>query len=96
MNSVDIAGQGDLPWTQYNNEGACQWYFKHSVKLFYKTGPTDITLKDEFQFRLDLLDSERHRAVLAKCAQQAEWGRRLPARRFPLNETEHLTEIRPG
>ncbi|HEV3363767.1 MAG TPA: molybdopterin cofactor-binding domain-containing protein, partial [Acidimicrobiia bacterium] len=100
--------------TEFDNEGACQWYFTHSAKLFYKTGPTTITLKqrllakptgtwrnvyigpfhavneivvdevarhlgrDEFEFRMDLLDSDRHRAVLKKCAEEAQWGRKLP------------------
>jgi isoquinoline 1-oxidoreductase beta subunit len=100
--------------TTYDNEGACQWYFKHTQKLCYKTGPTAITLKqrllakptatwrnvyvgqvhsvneilldevarhlgrDEFQFRMDLLDSDRHRAVLERCGHEAQWGRKLP------------------
>jgi len=111
-------GLGDLISeyaTTYDNEGVCQWYFKHSQKLWYKTGPTSITLKqrllakptatwrnvyvgqvhsvnemlldevarhlgrDEFQYRMELLDSDRHRAVLEKCAQEAQWGRNLPA-----------------
>ena len=110
-------GLGDLISeyaTTYDNEGACQWYFKHSQKLCYKTGPTAITLKqrllakptatwrnvyvgqvqsvnemvldevarslgrDEFEFRMDLLDSDRHRAVLERCGQEAQWGRKLP------------------
>jgi isoquinoline 1-oxidoreductase subunit beta len=111
-------GLGDLisdNVTRYSNEGTCQWYFRHTMKMFYKTGPTDITLKqrplakatatwrnvyvgqvyavneivldevarrlgrDELEFRMDLLDSERHRAVLQKCAEEARWGRPLPA-----------------
>src|SRR5581483_4027208 len=35
--------------------------------------------RDEVDFRLGLLDSDRHRAVLAKCADEAQWGRTLPA-----------------
>ncbi|HEX6380622.1 MAG TPA: molybdopterin cofactor-binding domain-containing protein, partial [Acidimicrobiia bacterium] len=101
--------------TEYDNEGTCQYYFTHTQKLFYKTGPTTITLKqrllakptgvwrnvyvgqihtvneivldeiarelgrDEFEFRMDLLDSDRHRAVLQTGAQQAQWGRQVPA-----------------
>jgi len=34
--------------------------------------------KDEVDFRMGLLDSDRHRAVLAKCAQEGQWGRKLP------------------
>jgi isoquinoline 1-oxidoreductase beta subunit len=100
--------------TRYDNESACQWFFAHSQKLFYKTGPTAITLKqrllakptatwrvvysgqvhsvdeilldeiarelgrDELQFRMDLLDTDQHRAVLEKCAHEAGWGRKLP------------------
>ena len=98
-----------------DNEGACQFYFKHTQKLCYKTGPTNITLqqrflakptatwrnvyvgqvqavneilldevarhlgRDEFRYRMDLLDSDRHRAVLETCAREAQWGRPLPA-----------------
>jgi isoquinoline 1-oxidoreductase beta subunit len=101
--------------TEYDNEGACQFYFTHSLKLFYKTGPTVHSLKqrllakptatwrnvyvgqihtineilldevarhlgkDEVEFRMGLLDTDRHRAVLEKCAQEAQWGRTLPA-----------------
>jgi isoquinoline 1-oxidoreductase beta subunit len=101
--------------TEYDNEGACQYYFTHSLKLFYKTGPTAISLKqrllakptatwrnvyvgqihtlneilldevarhlgkDEFEFRMGLLDTDRHRVVLEKCAHEAQWGRKLPA-----------------
>ncbi|MDQ1514768.1 MAG: isoquinoline 1-oxidoreductase subunit beta [Actinomycetota bacterium] len=111
-------GLGDVATgyvTEYNNEGACQYFFTHTQKLFYKTGPTAITLKqrllakptaawrvvysgqvhtideivmdelarmagkDEFQYRMEMLDSDRHRAVLDKCAHEAQWGRKLPA-----------------
>src|SRR5438132_6240212 len=101
--------------TEYNNEGACQYFFAHTQKLIYKTGPTAITLKqrllakptaawrvvysgqvhavdeiiidelarllgkDEFEFRMSMLDSERHKAVLEKAAQEAQWGKKLPA-----------------
>jgi isoquinoline 1-oxidoreductase subunit beta len=101
--------------TEYNNEGVCQYFFAHTQKLAYKTGPTAITLKqkllakptaawrvvysgqvgaaneivireiaeslgqDEVDFRLSHLDSERHRAVLQKAAQEAGWGKQLPA-----------------
>jgi isoquinoline 1-oxidoreductase beta subunit len=101
--------------TEYNNEAACQYFFTHSQKLPYKTGPTSITLKqkllakptaawravyagqinaideiiidelarvlgeDEVDFRLRMLDTPRHQAVLAKCAEEAQWGRKLPA-----------------
>ncbi len=101
--------------TEYNNEGACQYFFTHTQKLFYKTGPTAITLKqrllakptaawrvvysgqvhsldeivmdelarmagkDEFEYRMQMLDSDRHRAVLEKAAQEAQWGKKLPA-----------------
>ena len=34
--------------------------------------------KDEVEFRMGLLDTERRRAVLEKCAQEGEWGRELP------------------
>jgi len=101
--------------TEYNNEGACQYFFLHSsTKLHYKTGPTNITLKqqllakptaafrvvyngcrqavdeimmdelarklgkDEFEFRMEMVDTDRHRAVLEKCAQEAQWGKSLP------------------
>ncbi|MEW6473858.1 MAG: molybdopterin cofactor-binding domain-containing protein [Actinomycetota bacterium] len=101
--------------TEYNNEGACQYFFAHTQKLFYKTGPTSITLKqkllakptaawrvvysgqvhaaneiimdelarmlgkDEVEYRLSMLDSARHVAVLEKAAQEANWGQKLPA-----------------
>jgi len=101
--------------TEYNNEGACQYFFAHTQKLFYKTGPTSITLKqkllakptaawrvvysgqvhaadeividelarmmgkDEVEYRLAMLDSPRHVAVLAKAAEAANWGQKLPA-----------------
>jgi len=101
--------------TEYNNEGACQYFFAHTQKLFYKTGPTAITLKqrllakptaawrvvysgqvhsldeiiidelarmlgkDEFEYRMEMLDSDRHRAVLEKAAHEAGWGKKLPA-----------------
>ncbi|HET9771473.1 MAG TPA: molybdopterin cofactor-binding domain-containing protein [Acidimicrobiia bacterium] len=35
--------------------------------------------KDEVEFRMGLLDTARHRAVLEKVAQEGEWGRTLPA-----------------
>jgi len=111
-------GLGDVATgyvTEYNNEGACQYFFTHTQKMFYKTGPTAITLKqrllakptaawrvvysgqvhtldeimmdelaraagkDEFDYRMEMLDSDRHRAVLAKAAEQAQWGKKLPA-----------------
>jgi isoquinoline 1-oxidoreductase beta subunit len=101
--------------TEYNNEGVCQYFFAHTQKLFYKTGPTAITLKqrllakptaawrvvysgqvgtineilidemarllgkDEFDYRMSMLDSDRHRAVLEKAAHEGQWGRKLPA-----------------
>jgi len=101
--------------TEYNNEGACQYFFAHSQKVFYKTGPTAITLKqrllakptaawrvvyngqtgsvneiiidelakmlgkDSFEYRMSMLDSDRHRAVLEKAAHEGQWGRQLPA-----------------
>ncbi len=101
--------------TEYNNEGACQYFFAHTQKLIYKTGPTAITLKqrllakptaawrvvysgqvhsvdeivmdelanmqgkDPFDYRMEMLDSDRHRAVLAKAAEDAKWGQKLPA-----------------
>jgi isoquinoline 1-oxidoreductase subunit beta len=101
--------------TEYNNEGACQYFFAHTQKLIYKTGPTAITLKqrllakptaawrvvysgqvhavdeividelaaqagkDPLDYRMDMLDSDRHRAVLAKAAEMASWGKKLPA-----------------
>jgi isoquinoline 1-oxidoreductase beta subunit len=110
-------GLGDVATgyvTEYNNEGACQYFFTHTQKMFYKTGPTAITLKqrllakptaawrvvysgqvhtldeivvdelarsfgkDEFDYRMEMLDSDRHRAVLAKAAEQAQWGKKLP------------------
>ena len=35
--------------------------------------------EDELDFRLRMLDTQRHRAVLEKCGQEAQWGRTLPA-----------------
>jgi isoquinoline 1-oxidoreductase subunit beta len=109
-------GLGDVATgyvTEYNNEGACQYFWAHTQKLFYKTGPTAHTLKqrllakptaawrvvysgqvhtvdeilideiarslgkDEFEYRMEMLDSERHRAVLAKAAEQAQWGKQM-------------------
>jgi len=35
--------------------------------------------KDEFDFRMSMLESERHKAVLAKAAEAGQWGRSLPA-----------------
>ncbi|HKN49336.1 MAG TPA: molybdopterin cofactor-binding domain-containing protein, partial [Actinomycetota bacterium] len=100
--------------TEYNNEGACQYFFAHTQKVPYKTGPTAITLKqrllakptaawrvvysgqvnavdeividelarllgkDEFEFRMSMLDSERHKAVMEKVAHEGQWGRSLP------------------
>jgi isoquinoline 1-oxidoreductase subunit beta len=111
-------GLGDIATqyvTEYNNEGACQYFFTHTQKLMYKTGPTAITLKqrllakptaawrvvysgqvgganeimideiarslgkDELDFRMEMLESERHKAVLAKAAEEGQWGRKLPA-----------------
>jgi isoquinoline 1-oxidoreductase beta subunit len=34
--------------------------------------------KDELDFRMGMLESARHTAVLAKCAEEAQWGRQLP------------------
>jgi isoquinoline 1-oxidoreductase beta subunit len=34
--------------------------------------------KDEFDFRMEMLESERHKAVLAKAAEAAQWGKKLP------------------
>jgi isoquinoline 1-oxidoreductase beta subunit len=100
--------------TEYNNEGACQYFWAHTQKVIYKTGPTAITLKqrllakptaawrvvyngqtcaineimidelarslgkDEFEYRMSMLDSDRHRAVLEKVAHEGQWGRKLP------------------
>jgi isoquinoline 1-oxidoreductase beta subunit len=111
-------GLGDIATqyvTEYNNEGACQYFFTHTQKLMYKTGPTGITLKqrllakptaawrvvysgqvggvneimmdeiarslgkDEFDYRMEMLESERHKAVLAKVGEEGQWGRNLPA-----------------
>jgi len=101
--------------TEYNNEGACQYFFAHTQKLIYKTGPTAITLKqrllakptaawrvvysgqvhavdeiiidelarqagkDEVEYRMENFDNDRHRACLAKAAEAAQWGKKLPA-----------------
>jgi isoquinoline 1-oxidoreductase beta subunit len=35
--------------------------------------------RDEFAFRMSLLDNDRARAVLEKCAHEGQWGRSLPA-----------------
>jgi len=35
--------------------------------------------KDELEFRLATVDSERHRSVLEKVAHEGQWGRKLPA-----------------
>jgi isoquinoline 1-oxidoreductase subunit beta len=35
--------------------------------------------KDEVEFRMALLDTDRHRTVLQKCAEEGNWGRQLPA-----------------
>jgi isoquinoline 1-oxidoreductase beta subunit len=35
--------------------------------------------KDEFEFRMEYLESDRHKAVLEKAAQEAQWGKKLPA-----------------
>jgi len=111
-------GLGDIVsqnLTEYNNEGVCQYFFTHTQKLMYKTGPTAITLKqrllakptaawrvvysgqvgtineilidevarslgkDELDFRMEMLESDRHRSVLEKAAQEGQWGRKLPA-----------------
>ena len=34
--------------------------------------------KDEVEFRMNLLDTDRHRAVLKKVAEEGSWGRTLP------------------
>jgi len=34
--------------------------------------------KDEFEFRMANLESDRHRAVLEKAAHEAQWGKKLP------------------
>jgi isoquinoline 1-oxidoreductase subunit beta len=101
--------------TEYNNEGASQFFFTHTQKLAYNFGPTALTLKqrllakatapwrvvysgpvggsneiiidelarslgkDEFEFRMQYLESERHKAVLEKAAHEAQWGKKLPA-----------------
>jgi isoquinoline 1-oxidoreductase beta subunit len=111
-------GLGDIATqylSEYNNEGVCQYFFAHTQKLMYNTGPTAITLKqrllakptaawrvvysgqvgaaneimideiarslgkDELEYRLQALESERHKAVLAKAAEEGQWGRQLPA-----------------
>jgi isoquinoline 1-oxidoreductase beta subunit len=111
-------GLGDVATgyvTEYNNEGACQYFFTHTQKLAYKTGPTAITLKqrllakptgawrvvysgqvgtineiimdelarmlgkDELDFRMQMADSDRHRAVFEKVGHEGQWGRKLPA-----------------
>jgi isoquinoline 1-oxidoreductase beta subunit len=111
-------GLGDVATqnlTEYNNEGVCQYFFAHTQKVFYKTGPTAITLKqrllakptaawrvvysgqvgavneilidevarslgkDEFDYRMSMLESERHKSVLQKVADEGQWGRKLPA-----------------
>jgi isoquinoline 1-oxidoreductase beta subunit len=110
-------GLGDVATgylTEYNNEGVCQYFFVHTQKLFYKTGPTQFNLKqqllakptaawrvvysgqvhtldeilideiarslgkDEFEYRMETLDSARHRAVLEKACTEAGWGKELP------------------
>ncbi len=43
-------GLGDVATgyvTEYNNEGACQYFFAHTQKMPYTTGPTAITLKQK-------------------------------------------------
>jgi len=101
--------------TEYNNEGACQYFFAHTQKVVYKFGTSAITLKqrllakptaawrvvysgqtgavneilvdelarmlgkDEFEYRMSMLEDERHRAVLEKVAHEGQWGRKLPA-----------------
>jgi isoquinoline 1-oxidoreductase subunit beta len=35
--------------------------------------------RDEYQFRRELLESDRHRAVLDKVAHEGEWGKPMPA-----------------
>ncbi len=35
--------------------------------------------KDEYEFRRELAESDRHRAVLDKVAHEGQWGRKLPA-----------------
>jgi len=101
--------------TEYNNEGACQYFWLHTQKVFYKTGPTAITLKqrllakptaawrvvyngqtgtineiiidelarqagkDEFEYRMSMLEDDRLKAVLEKVAHEGEWGKKMPA-----------------
>jgi isoquinoline 1-oxidoreductase subunit beta len=111
-------GLGDIATqqlTEYNNEGVCQYFFAHTQKVFYNTGPTAITLKqrllakptaawrvvysgqvggineiivdelarsqgkDELDYRMQTLESARHKAVLAKAGEMAQWGKPLPA-----------------
>jgi isoquinoline 1-oxidoreductase beta subunit len=111
-------GLGDIATgyiTEYNNEGACQYFFAHTQKMPYHTGPTAITLKqrllakptaawrvvysgqvhsldeivmdelarqlgkDEMDFRIQMADTERHKAVFEKLAHEANWGAKLPA-----------------
>jgi isoquinoline 1-oxidoreductase beta subunit len=111
-------GLGDVATgyvTEYNNEGACQYFFAHTQKMPYKTGPTAITLKqrllakptaawrvvysgqvhavdeivmdelarmlgkDEMDFRIQMADTERHKAVFEKLAHESNWGTKLPA-----------------
>ncbi len=100
--------------TEYNNEGACQYFFAHTQALRYKTGPTTITLKqkllakptaawrvvysgqvhavneiimdelarmlgkDELTYRIDMADTPRHKAVIEKAGELANWGQKLP------------------
>jgi isoquinoline 1-oxidoreductase beta subunit len=101
--------------TEYNNEGACQYFWLHTQKVFYKTGPTAITLKqrllakptaawrvvyngqtgtineiiidelarqagkDEFEYRMSMLEDDRLKSVLEKVAHEGEWGKKMPA-----------------
>ena len=113
-------GLGDVATqnlTEYNNEGVCQYFFAHTQKVFYKTGPTAITLKqrllakptaawrvvysgqvggvneiiidelarsmgkDELDYRMETLESERHKAVLAKAGRSRPVGQEPPGRR---------------
>ena len=112
-------GLGDVATgyvTEYNNEGACQYFFAHTQKLFYKTGPdghhAEAAAAGQAHCRLACRvlrpgrrrstrssstsspgasartsstsgwrcsTADRHKAVLAKAAEEAQWGKQLPA-----------------